>query len=143
MARDEAQREEEAERELGRTEIGRGLALGLTLAFLATIVSVPLVQLAFGPRPDPRPLVAGVPDECTLERFERGLEDDSRVGRWLLPPLQAALARFGGVGNEQVYLGRGGWLYHRPGVDYAIGRGFLERDVLERRRLEHDACAGP
>ena len=50
--------------------------------------------------------------------------------------------RFGRVGNEQVYLGREGWLYHRPGVDYVIGRGFLDGDVLARRRLARDACDG-
>jgi alginate O-acetyltransferase complex protein AlgJ len=143
MARDEAQREEEAERELGHTEVGRGTALALVLAFLATIAFVPAVQLASGRAPDLRPLVARLPTECTLERFERGLEDDSAAGGWLLPRLQGLLARFLRLGNEQVYLGRDGWLYHRGGVDYAMGPGFLEDDVLARRRLGGDACDGP
>lgn len=143
MARDEAQREEEAERELAHTEVGRGLARALTLAFLATIALVPGVQLAAGRAPDPRPLLASLPSECSLERFERGLEDDSVVGAWLLPRLQLLLVRFARVGNEQVYLGSDGWLYHRPGVDYVTGPGFLEGEVLARRRLGGDACDGP
>ena len=48
------------------------------------------------------------------------------AGGWLLPRLQALLVRALHVGNEQVYLGSGGWLYHRPDVDYVTGPGFLE-----------------
>jgi len=143
MARDEAQREEEAARELGHTDVRPGLARALVLAFLATIAAVPALQIAAGRAPDPAPLVDGVPSECAIERFERGVEDDSVVGRVLLPRFQALLVRVAGVGNEQVYLGRDGWLFHRPGVDYAAGRGFLDEDALAKRRLDGDACAGP
>jgi alginate O-acetyltransferase complex protein AlgJ len=135
------ERERQAARELGHTEIGRGLAAVLVAAFLATILAVPALQLAAAP-PDARPLVAGIPSECTLERFERGIEDASVVGRRLLPRLQALLTGALGAGNEQVYPGRDGWLYHRPGVDYVAGRGFLEPEVLRARRLATDACDG-
>jgi len=136
------ERERQAERELGHTEIRRGLAIGLTAAFLLALVAAPIVQLAVRP-PDASSLADGVPTECALERFERGLEDDSPVGQWLLPRLQALLTRALGVGNEQVYVGRDGWLFHRQGVDYVTGRGFLEPDVLEARRRGGDACDGP
>jgi hypothetical protein len=143
MARDEAQREEEAERELGTTDVGPGLARALVCAFLATIAAVPALQLASRRGPDVRPLVTGVPSECAIERFERAVEDDSLTGAWLLPRLQAFLTGALRVGNEQVYLGRDGWLFHRPGVDYATGRGFLDAEALERRRRGGDACEGP
>jgi len=141
MAQSSEERERQAERELAHTEIGRGLAIALTAAFLAALVLVPAIQLAVD-APDPRPIVAGMPTECALERFERGLEDDSAVGHWLLPRLQLVLTRLFGVGNEQVYLGADGWLFHRQGVDYVTGRGFLEPAVLEARRRGGDACDG-
>jgi alginate O-acetyltransferase complex protein AlgJ len=141
MAHTSEARELQAERELGHTEIGRGLAIALTAAFLVLIAAVPAVQLAVRP-PDARPLAAGVPSECTLERFERGLEDDSAVGGWLLPRLQLALTRALGLGNEQVYPGTDGWLFHRQGVDYVTGRGFLDPAVLDARRRAADACDG-
>ncbi len=139
MAARSGEREKQAERELGHTDVGRGLTGALAASFLATILAVPAVQLVLAP-PDPRPLAAGVPDACALHRFERGLEDESVFGRWLLPRLQAVLTGWLGVGNEQVYLGGGGRLYHRPGVDYVSGPGFLEPDVLAARRREGRAC---
>jgi hypothetical protein len=134
-------RERQAERELGTTEISRATALGLVLPFLALIVAVPAWQLAVKP-PDASPLVAGVPSACTLHRFERALEDDSPAGDRLLPRLQLLLASRLGVGNEQVYVGADGWLYHRPGVDYVTGPGFLEPAVLAARRHETRVCEG-
>jgi alginate O-acetyltransferase complex protein AlgJ len=136
------QREQQAERDLGRTDVRRGTAAALVGAFLATLLAVPVLQLATQP-PDPKPLLAGLPDECRLERFERRLEDDSTAGRWLLPRLQLLLTRWLGVGNEKVDPGRDGWLYHRPGVDYVIGPGFLGPDVLAARRLGAKACESP
>jgi hypothetical protein len=141
MAVTSEERERQAERELGHTEVSRGIALALVLPFLAMIVAVPAWQLAVAP-PDAGPLVAGVPSACTLHRFERALEDDSPIGDWLLPRLQLVLSRDLGVGNEQVYLGEEGWLYHRPGVDYVVGPGFLVPDVLTARSRATSACEG-
>ena len=68
-----------------------------------------------------------------MDAFERGLEDASTLRR-ALPAAQQLMSAWGGVGNEQVYLGRDGWLFYRPGVDYLTGPGFLSPAVLERRR---------
>ena len=84
-----------------------------------------------------------MPEHCELQRFEAGLDDDSVVGSWLLPRLQALLTGLLGVGNEEVYVGREGWLYQRLGVDYVTGPGFLEPAVLEARRRSGDACEAP
>jgi alginate O-acetyltransferase complex protein AlgJ len=85
-------------------------------------------------------LLEGIPDECELRRFERALEDDSEAGRRLLPRLQALLTGALRVGNEQVYLGRDGWLYNRAGVEYATGPGFLEPEVQEARLRSAGPC---
>jgi alginate O-acetyltransferase complex protein AlgJ len=46
------------------------------------------------------------------------------------------------LGNEQVYLGREGWLHFRPGVDYLTGPGFLNLGFQKRRSLSGDASVG-
>jgi SGNH hydrolase-like domain, acetyltransferase AlgX len=142
MAGTSEERERQAERELGSTEIRRGLAAVLAAAFLATIGAVPALQLA-GEAPDVGSLLEGIPSECTLRRFDDRLEDESVVGAWLLPRLQALLVRGLRVGNEQVYLGSESWLYHRPDVDSVAGPGFLEPRVLAARSHGGDACEGP
>ena len=65
--------------------------------------------------------------------FENGIEDESVIGRTLRPPAQRILSGRLGAGNERVYVGRDGWLFFRPDVEYLTGRGFLEADVLRRR----------
>ncbi|MPY86356.1 MAG: hypothetical protein GEU99_00365 [Luteitalea sp.] len=70
---------------------------------------------------------------ASLESFENALEDESRLGRLLRPPMQIILSRWLGVGNEQVYRGRDGWLFYRPDVEYVTGRAFLVPAQLERR----------
>ena len=65
--------------------------------------------------------------------FENGIEDESVIGRTLRPPAQRILSGGLGAGNERVYIGRDGWLFFRPDVEYLTGRGFLEEDLLRRR----------
>jgi alginate O-acetyltransferase complex protein AlgJ len=82
----------------------------------------------------------------TLGDFEDALEDQSAVGRLLRPPTQALLSTWAGAGNERVYVGRAGWLFYRPDVEYVTGRGFLE-ESQQRRRVaavsEYDAAPQP
>jgi alginate O-acetyltransferase complex protein AlgJ len=68
-----------------------------------------------------------------LSGFERALEDESLLGRWLRPPAQVVMTGWLGVGNERVYRGRDGWLFYRPDVEYITGRGFLDPAQLRRR----------
>jgi alginate O-acetyltransferase complex protein AlgJ len=69
----------------------------------------------------------------SIHSFEDSLEERSRVGQWIRPRLQKPLTRFFGVGNEQVYCGRPGWLFFRPAVDHLTGPGFLDEHELARR----------
>jgi len=133
------QREEQAWIELGETRVAPAVARFLVGAFLATILVVPAVQLFAGASTWPS-LFAAFPTACTLEAFERDLEDASVVGQGLRPRWQALVVGALGLGNEQVYPGRDGWLFHRPGVDYVTGPGFLDADVQRARVLGADPC---
>lgn len=78
--------------------------------------------------------------------YETALEDESRVAKWLLPPMQSLLVGRLGAGNEQAYCGRApgfpphpnGWLFYRPEVDYLTGPGFLDPKVLAARARRGD-----
>ena len=148
-------REEQARRELGHTDVGSGLAWFLVGAFLLSIVSVGGVQhlgapagFAAGEMGGPRDaaplrwaaLLDEFPTDCSLERFERHLEGALVVGRWALPKVQLLLTGVFGVGNEQAYAGRDGWLFHRAGVDYLSGPSFLDPARLRARRIDADHC---
>ncbi len=78
-----------------------------------------------------------------LAACEERLEDQSAVGRAIRPAIQTLLTRMVGVGNEQAYVGRDGWLFFRPDVDHVTGPGFLEPARLARRRLGGDEWTTP
>jgi hypothetical protein len=69
-----------------------------------------------------------------LSGFETALEDESVLGQTLRPPAQLVLSRWLGAGNERVFLGRDRWLFFRPDLEYLTNNGFLEPDVIRRRR---------
>jgi alginate O-acetyltransferase complex protein AlgJ len=65
--------------------------------------------------------------------YEGKLADESWLTRVSLTPLQTAFTDLLGVGNEQVYVGRSGWLFYRPDVEHLTARGFLEWPTLFAR----------
>lgn len=69
-----------------------------------------------------------------ITRFEEYLDDASLLGRTVRPPGQYVLTRGLGVGNEQAYAARAGWLFFRPDLDYLTGPGFLVPAEMKRRR---------
>ena len=69
-----------------------------------------------------------------LKSYEDALEDDSFIALSALPHAQALTAEFLGLGNEQVFLGRDGWLFYEPDVTYLTGPGFLTSS-WQRSRL--------
>lgn len=69
-----------------------------------------------------------------INEFEERLERESLLRDWLLPRMQWRLAAAVGLGNEQVYVGRDGWLFFRPDLDHVLGPGFLDPQVMIRRR---------
>jgi alginate O-acetyltransferase complex protein AlgJ len=78
-----------------------------------------------------------------INSFEDTLEERSRVGQWLRPHLQAPLTGYLGLGNEQVYCGRSGWLFYRPSVDHVTGAGFLDHEQLARRAAAGNEWQAP
>lgn len=156
------EREEAALQELGVTHSGRGIRLLLIAAFLVTILVVPLLQ-TWRDWKRSRPghpsalmgLVEALPHAASvtshsksvvsavsaanrslkedLHGFEEGLEKHSFLVRRILPRVQWVLTKFLGLGNEKVFVGRDGWLYYRPDVDYLGGAVFEPREHPELR----------
>lgn len=108
-------------------------------AFFAVAGGVPLVQavleveqgLARGasgsdlwpPSLDPRRL-GWWPSVPELRSFEESQEDESFLRDTVVPLVQVPLVELG-AGNEQVYLGRDGWLFYSDDVDHVTGPPFL------------------
>lgn len=158
-------REAEAELALKRTAYAPGAKPLLIALFLLTIIAVPAIQLAaelHAPRPSGGLAtfdiykvlppwakirrvrnVAGLwrllPRAADLKAAEKSIESDSVVSAWLLPRVQAVLTGQLRAGNEQVYLGRDGWLFYRPDVDYITGPPFLDAAQMRHRdRVQPD-----
>ncbi len=74
-------------------------------------------------------------------------ENELDASSWLTvaaqPGYQAVLYRWLGVGNEQAYAGREGWLFFRPEIDYLTGPGFLDERQLKRRAAEGSEWRAP
>lgn len=155
-------RERQALQEVGRTTVSRQTAAVLTLVFLVTIGVAAVLQTVTGPSPAAafgdlgravsqarrtaavEGWLAGNRSVlAALDTFETRLDDESVLRARLLPPVQLALSGLLGAGNEQAYLGRGTWLFYRPDVDYVTRPGFLEPDVIERRRRGGEAWEAP
>ncbi len=73
-----------------------------------------------------------------VKSYEDALETDSFIAFMALPHTQALTAEFLGLGNEQVALGRDGWLFYEPDVSYLTGPGFLDRAFQRSRERSGD-----
>ena len=67
-----------------------------------------------------------------IDKYEKDLKAESFLTHFVLPPTQELLVYAGG-GNEKGYVGRHGWLFYRPGIDYCTGPGFLNSRHMARR----------
>lgn len=152
-------REEEAELALKNTLYTPGARWLLIALFLLTIFLVPAIQFAVeihSLRPSggvptldvyktlpswakiravrsPVDLWHLLPRAADLKAAEKGIENESVVSAWLQPRVQFLLTGKLGVGNEQVYLGRDGWLFYRPDVDYITEPPFLDPARMRHR----------
>jgi alginate O-acetyltransferase complex protein AlgJ len=173
-AHEQPSREAVAKLEIGRTAISRGAARALAGLFLLTIVTVPVVQHVIELRAHegaPRCYeILGAPSIAAdafaksdqnfvgrifdanaatlreINRYEDALADDSWLKNLLVPPTQWAMATLGGVGNEKVYVGRDGWLFYRPAIEYVTGPGFLDPKQIAKREAggnEYQAAPQP
>ena len=123
------------------TDVHRPVAWLLVVLFLLGIYGIPLSQVYFEHREgDESPLLdlfRRKPSAENLRQFEKDLEQSSYVKSYTQPRLQLLLTRFGRVGNKLALVGRGGWLYYKPGVVHVSGPGFLDLDL--QRSREKDA----
>ena len=154
LPRGGASREAIAMAEIGRTNVTRATARVLTALFLAAVMLVPLAEWrAVAERTrdlvlDRAAMLAAAPPASGawprllwrnrivlegLSAFERVLEDESLIGRTLRPRAQTMMTRWLSVGNERVYIGRGGWLFYRADVEYVTGAPFLGAGQMRRR----------
>ncbi len=157
-------REEEAELALKNTAFTPLTKPILIALFLATIASVPFIQIysevqtkrahsvyaIFKPLPGWRKIQSVrnaeglwelLPQAKEIKAAERILEQESVLAQWLLPGIQYALTAGLHAGSEQVYLGRDGWLFYRADVDYVMGPPFLNAARMTQRW--HTAAAQP
>lgn len=151
------QREEQALREVGRTDVRPAVARLTAGLLLATLAALPVARaLGLGVEPAEgrwRPferLGAAAVAAWTASReggllagnrrllaglyaFEEDLEETAPFSQPVQSWGQWALTRFGGVGNERALRGRDGRLDYAPDVAVVSGPGFLDPAVLERR----------
>ena len=119
-------RREMAVKELGSTQVKRNVSIVGLVIFSVTLLSVPICQLiSEGLRGEPPHIFRAinllpVPNLTEIEQYEDTLEEESVLTHWLLPSVQTILTQVFFIGNEQVYLGRDGWLFYRADVDSLI-----------------------
>jgi alginate O-acetyltransferase complex protein AlgJ len=156
-------REEIAKIEIGVTSISPSTAWLLLVGFVTLVFAVPAIELIAPRTETTAPgtwshltgIPAGIQGRLAalgsdssvwqrvvavnrgvlagLQDFERGFEQESRLGQALRPPAQLLLTRWLGAGNERAYPGRDGWVFYRPDVEYVTGPGFLDPAQHERR----------
>ncbi len=114
--------EAQSQRDLATTVVAPGVARSLSLLFVAVLALVALVQAASGLRTH-QPLWSPWTDGT----------DSAVLKRYVQPRLQLALSTWFGVGNERVVIGRDGWLFFQPGVDFLTGPGMLDAEALAAR----------
>jgi alginate O-acetyltransferase complex protein AlgJ len=153
--------EAEALREVGQTAVRPAVAWLLIVIFLATIALVPILEPLEQARDaggeggvDLAAVWRGLAESgsaalelgaegqwlaanrrllAAVEDLETRLEEDSWLRHRLLPATQALASARLGLGNEQAYVGRDGWLFYRPDVDHVTGPGFLSDDDVRLR----------
>lgn len=77
-----------------------------------------------------------------IKLYETGLDDNAVLSLALRPSVQSLMTRLG-VGNEQAFVGRDGWLFYAPGVTALTGPGFLDAKQLARRARSGDGFSEP
>ena len=98
----------------------------LILMFLAIIASVPLIQVAREARQEDGVRAFEVfsqwPTAANLRAYEQNMEAANWAARMSRPWLQFARFAWLKDGGEKVVVGRGGWYFYRPGIQYLLAR---------------------
>jgi hypothetical protein len=144
--------EEKSQEELRSTEISPGTARAITWAFLAILFSVPVSQFGVetARRQSPQVLNILKPFQAAAARtgakdlqgawkalkplverefpraYEAEVERVSVSRSFFQPRIQALVTGRFHFGNDQSVLGRNGWLFYQPGLDYLTGPDIVE-----------------
>ncbi len=78
-----------------------------------------------------------------IQRYEIALKDESLFVKSLVPPMQALITGVLRGGTEDAYCGREGWLFYRRDIDYVMGRGYLDPQVLAHRAAGGNELQAP
>ena len=104
----------------------RATNVALTIGFLAILFSVGAVQMALDARrgewPQSFDLFRQKPTVANLRAYERSLEDASWLVKQLRPWMQYAQFVLLKDAGEKALVGRDGWFFYKPGVQYLTGR---------------------
>ena len=109
----------------------------LVISFLAMVAGVPVMQVVIEARRGEWPLAAAAlprkPVAKNLRAYERTLEDASVPADWMRA--QALYAQFAWLkdGGEKTLVGRDGWLFYKPGVQYLTDRPGVEKSAATGR----------
>jgi hypothetical protein len=92
--------------------------------FLAVIYCVPVIQssveIAGGREPGFLGLFTHSPNRENLRAFEKELESESVFAKAVRPWIQDVWFRVFGDPGEKALVGRDGWLFYRPDVEYLV-----------------------
>jgi alginate O-acetyltransferase complex protein AlgJ len=129
------------------TEISGVVARVVAVVFVAAIFAVPvaqeILQHARGEDSVLPELFRHRPTRASLRQFEDDLEQASYPKDWVQPRVQALLSSYGRVGNKKAVVGRDGWLYYAPGIEFVGGPGFLEPGRIDGRVRAAREAGGP
>ena len=157
-------REDIAKLEIGVTAISRGQKILLCAFFLGMLAIYPVWQtiheLKNTPdnekcvlqsftiferfartRPDTsKPLPTMLNDFnkqliAAIGDYEDALDDASALRALLLAPVQAAMTKYLGFGNDSVVVGDDGYLFFTDDFSYVVNPGFMRSDKMHKRAL--------
>ncbi|HTL28055.1 MAG TPA: hypothetical protein VL282_02490 [Tepidisphaeraceae bacterium] len=124
------------------TAISRRVALWMIVNFILLISAVPLYQAAVEISHRMRPRVTDLfvrstfPNKHELQLYETSLRDTSLTRLYFQPRVQQLVTGALAAGNSSVVVGREGWLFFRPGVDYVTGPDFTSTYWQHKRGNE-------
>ena len=98
--------------------------MALTVCFLVIIFGVPItqicIQLSRGERAQFADLFRYAPTEKNLRQYEQTLKEQSWFEQRLRPLMQQFLLKTVGDTGATAVMGRDGWLFYRPDVQYLV-----------------------
>lgn len=98
----------------------------LILVFLGIIASLPISQawleIRRGQAPQALQVFRQKPTAKNLRAYENNLKETSWLAHWVRPWTQYAQFAWLGDGGEKALVGRDGWLFYKPGVQYLTER---------------------